>query len=94
LMDCEMPEMDGFEATRCIRRIEQENGWSAAPIIALTAHHTLEHREKIFAAGMDQHLSKPLTLEQLGRALQSMSERRSGSGATIRPLRRNEEGQT
>ncbi len=94
LMDCEMPEMDGFEATRCMRRIEQENGWSAAPIIALTAHHTLEHREKIFAAGMDQHLSKPLTLEQLGRALQTVSERRSGGSATVRLLRRNDEGMT
>jgi signal transduction histidine kinase/DNA-binding response OmpR family regulator len=90
LMDCEMPEMDGFEATRCLRRMEQEGGWPPTPVIALTAHHTLEHRERIFAAGMDQHLPKPLTLEQLGRALQALPELRPAA-ARVAQLRPNGE---
>ena len=44
-MDCEMPEMDGFEATRAIRRWEKANGLAPCPIVALTAHAMKEHRE-------------------------------------------------
>ncbi|TRX75760.1 hybrid sensor histidine kinase/response regulator [Pseudomonas mangiferae] len=60
LMDCEMPEMDGFEATRAIRRLEQERQLPAVPIVALTAHIFDEHREAGAAAGMDGFLGKPL----------------------------------
>ncbi len=60
LMDCEMPEMDGFEATRAIRRLERERRWPAIPIVALTAHLFDEHREAGAAAGMDGFLGKPL----------------------------------
>lgn len=69
LMDCEMPEMDGFEATRQIRRVEQEQQRKASIIVALTAHALQEHREAVFTAGMNYYLSKPVTLDALYDAL-------------------------
>lgn len=65
LMDCEMPEMDGFEATRSIREFERSNNLSPTPIVALTAHALQEHREAVFACGMNHYLSKPVTLDSL-----------------------------
>lgn len=65
LMDCEMPEMDGFEATRSIREYERSRNQSATPIVALTAHALQEHREAVFACGMNHYLSKPITLDSL-----------------------------
>lgn len=65
LMDCEMPEMDGFEATRKIREWEQGSGLPATPIVALTAHILKEHRDRSFAAGMNAHLPKPVELNTL-----------------------------
>ena len=59
LMDVEMPEVDGLEATRRIRRMEQE-GTTRIPIIALTAHAVAEVKERCTEAGMDAHLAKPL----------------------------------
>ena len=68
LMDCNMPVMDGFEATRQIRRLEQQNQLPGIPIIAITAH-VLDHiRQDCLDAGMNDHLSKPFDLNQL-RAL-------------------------
>lgn len=64
LMDCEMPEMDGYEATRRIRDEERCYG-CRLPIIALTAHAMVEEEIKCFQAGMDFHLSKPLVMESL-----------------------------
>jgi len=65
LMDCEMPEMDGFESTRNIREFEQARNLSPTPIVALTAHALQEHRDAVFACGMNQYLSKPVTLDNL-----------------------------
>ncbi|MBA3856308.1 MAG: hypothetical protein C0507_05300 [Cyanobacteria bacterium PR.3.49] len=67
LMDCQMPVMDGFEATRQIRRIE-ERGHRHTPIVALTASVLPQDREKCFAAGMDEFLTKPVSLDDI-RAL-------------------------
>ncbi|MEF2265937.1 response regulator [Janthinobacterium sp. LS2A] len=71
LMDCQMPEMDGFEATRRLRRMESEQGRSRTPIIALTANAILGDRELCLDAGMDDYLAKPYTraalLEVLAR---------------------------
>ncbi len=62
LLDCQMPEMDGFETTR---RIRQSETTTRLPIIALTANASTVDRERCLAAGMDDYLSKPLNLEDL-----------------------------
>jgi two-component system sensor histidine kinase/response regulator len=66
LMDCQMPVMDGFTATRRIRDTERANGrGKRLPIIALTANVMSEDRENCIAAGMDAHLGKPIEPAQL-----------------------------
>jgi len=69
VMDCSMPEMDGYQATGEIRRLQLEGGLPHIPIIALTANALPEDREKCLAAGMDDYLSKPVTQEDLGTVL-------------------------
>ena len=79
LMDVQMPTMDGLQTTAEIRRREQVRG-SRTPIIALTAHGTVDDRERCLAAGMDDFVSKPLD----PRALFQMIER-LGSGSSADP---------
>jgi CheY-like chemotaxis protein len=71
LMDCQMPGIDGFDATRTIRENEARSKDSTRQIIvALTAHAMREDRERCLAAGMDDYLAKPLTFEALTAVLE------------------------
>ncbi|MCQ4261940.1 hybrid sensor histidine kinase/response regulator [Stutzerimonas stutzeri] len=71
LMDCEMPEVDGFEASRQIRKLEADRQLQAVPIIAVTAHVLAEHRQRGLDSGMDEFIGKPLESQQLYACLDS-----------------------
>ncbi|MEI6669774.1 MAG: response regulator [Acidobacteriota bacterium] len=82
LMDCQMPVMDGFEATR---RIRQNPRFSELPIVAMTANTTQGDREECLAAGMDDHISKPIDVEKLFLTLARwIRPKWSAVGATLR----------
>ncbi|MGH6882636.1 MAG: response regulator, partial [Hypericibacter sp.] len=92
LMDCEMPEMDGFEATKRIRDLENlvqgqpgtETSRQRVPIIALTAHALADIREKCLKSGMDDFLVKPFDERQLGEALgRWLPPRQGGMSSSI-----------
>src|SRR5262249_39910130 len=71
LMDLQMPEMDGFEATREIRRLEKPSG-RRTPIVALTAHAMKEDSERCLSAGMDAYVTKPIRTEEFFATIQSL----------------------
>ncbi len=73
LMDCEMPVMDGYIATREIRRREVVGRRQRVPIVAISAHVTQHHVDNCYAAGMDDHIAKPLTLKVLAEKLAQWS---------------------
>jgi CheY-like chemotaxis protein len=69
LMDCQMPGIDGFEATARIRRFERGTRRRPVPIVALTANAMAGDRERSLDAGMDDHLAKPFRDEDLSGVL-------------------------
>ena len=75
LMDCEMPDMDGFETTRRIRELQETGRITAVPVIALTAHAVPEKIRACHEAGMLGHIAKPVTREKLQRQIDSALSR-------------------
>jgi CheY-like chemotaxis protein len=69
LMDCQMPDLDGYETTQLFRQWEAQHKRARTPVIALTASALSGDAEKCLAAGMDHYLSKPFTLEELRKVL-------------------------
>ncbi len=74
LMDLSLPEMDGYEATRKIRK----EGFASLPIVALTAHALVEDREKALDAGCDDYDTKPVVFERLMAKIEKLLEGRGG----------------
>jgi two-component system, sensor histidine kinase and response regulator len=89
LMDCQMPELDGYDTTRAIRDREEQAGRPRTPIIAMTAAATEEIRRKCLAAGMDDYLTKPLVGDELERVLERWlpAQAEAPSGGAIDPDR-------
>lgn len=71
LMDLQMPEMDGYEATKLIREIEQTQKRPRTKIIALTAHAMSSDKDRCMAAGMETYITKPI---EVGSFIQTMKE--------------------
>lgn len=72
LMDCQMPEMDGYEATRRIRRGEAGEAYTTVPIIALTANAMQGDKNRCIEAGMNEHIKKPIDSDELAHKLRQL----------------------
>ena len=88
LMDVQMPEMDGFEATARIREIEEKKG-DHTPIIAMTAHAMKGDRERCIEAGMDDYVPKPISSEALLNAIRMLVPERPGPKKEKSPVIEN-----
>jgi CheY-like chemotaxis protein len=84
LMDCQMPEMDGFAATMAVRAWEHEYG-GHVPIIAMTAQALAGDRERCIAAGMDDYITKPVRFKNLQQVLERWLTASVGEDATLPP---------
>jgi len=73
LMDCRMPDMDGFDTTKMIRQIEKANDLNHIPVVAITADDKSDEWEKCVEAGMDGFLTKPVDVEKLKEMLNKFS---------------------
>jgi CheY-like chemotaxis protein len=82
LMDCQMPVMDGYAATRALR---EQPRWRDLPVIAMTANAMVGDREKVLAAGMNDHIAKPIRVEELFATL-SRWVARPVQGPTLEPM--------
>lgn len=80
LMDCQMPGMDGYTATRCIRA---DARWKGLPIIAMTANAMVSDRQKVLDAGMNDHVSKPISVDDLYAKLVRWTGRERTQGAAV-----------
>jgi CheY-like chemotaxis protein/HPt (histidine-containing phosphotransfer) domain-containing protein len=94
-MDCQMPVMDGYEATRMLREREMASDCGIhTPVTALTAHASLEEREKCLSAGMDDYLSKPASRADLAAVLTRWLGEPSAPEASRLPQDRAVEGES
>jgi signal transduction histidine kinase len=88
LMDCQMPEMDGYEATRKIRELETEQDLEPSRIVAMTAHAMQGDRELCLAAGMNDYISKPVDENKLKAVLQKVTEEMPSSPRPSAPVQK------
>jgi CheY-like chemotaxis protein len=91
LMDVQMPEMDGFEATEAIRAKETATG-THLPIVAMTAHAMKGDRERCLEAGMDGYVAKPLNANELFRVVESIADSAALVGRGAESHRTNSAG--
>lgn len=94
-MDCQMPTMDGYEATKSIRDIEAEKHYQRTPIIALTAGSGKQDRETCFQSGMDGYLTKPFSISDIQTTIETHSKQTGHSKTRQEPFsNKDEHGQS